>query len=122
MAISYTETVVTTTKVEKTFNVDEYKTWSCFTSQANNAMYQKAKRFVAKMEKMQSEKYSHSKYCNAFKSFINSYRRFQDTKMGREAGASDTAVRECVWGFLVDISKAINFDFYDLDRIWDENY
>ena len=69
-----------------------------------------------------AEKYSHTKYCNAFKSFINSYRRFQDTKTGRKAGAGDTAVRECVWGFLIDVSKAINFDLDDLDRIWDENY
>ena len=107
---------------KQTVSVEAYRKWGCYTSQANGAMHQKAKRFLAKMERLQNKNGDFAKYYNAFKAFVKSYRNFQYTDTGISGGAGDTAVREVIWDFLCKTAKAVGFDESILDEVWEKYY
>lgn len=120
MSLSYMSTQTSVVKTEKKIKI--YKDWGCYTSQANNSMYQKAKRFIAKIEKLKSENADYRKIENAFATFIRSHSRFIYTDTGSLGGAGDTEVRSCVWSFLEKVALAVNVDYETLDKIWEREY
>lgn len=103
-----------------------YDDFSCYTPTANRAMANHCKTFVKKINKSlaagDSEKVTRQKFCNAMKAYLNSYRRFIESKTGQEGGAIDTAVREGVWSACYRIGRDLDYREDFIDHLWDKYY
>ena len=88
--------------------------WGMYTSAGNKSIMKKAQKLVNRIE---GEK-KYTKKLDLFGAFFKGWRKLQNTKNMSEA--SDTDVREQVWGFACIVAKAVNVDEESLDKIWDE--
>jgi hypothetical protein len=94
------------------------KDWGLFSPQANQAFYRKAQSLVKKLEKATASRANHLKILNIFMVYFKSYQR--SCKSYDEA--SDTAVREEVWGFALSMAKLNGVSYDELDKLWEERY
>ena len=94
------------------------KDWGLFSPQANQAFYRKAQSLAKKLDKAKANNASHLKILNIFMVYFKSYNR----SCSSYAEASDTAVREEVWGFALDMAKSYGVSHDELDKLWDERY
>jgi hypothetical protein len=109
--LSYTET--TSRPVEKTVQLQIPKEWGMYTAQGNKSLTKKAEILVSKIESTTST----IERLALFAKFFKSYRKMSQFKSFR--GAGDTAVRECVWDFALEVGKCVGIDYSTLDNIWD---
>lgn len=122
MSLSYSVEKVTKTKTSHPLKSPDY--WGCYEgSGGDTALRLRGERFIEKIEKIHNLRYDEGrdeKMEKAFISFMKSYERFGDTKVGRKGGASDTAVRESIWSFLEKSGKAVGIDYHALDGLWEK--
>jgi hypothetical protein len=122
MSLSYEVKKVSTSVTSHVLKSPKY--WGCYEgSGGDTALRLRGERFIDKIEKISKLGYGEGKEDKmekAFISFMKSYERFGDTKVGRKGGASDTAVRESIWSFLEKSGKAVGIDYHDLDRLWEK--
>lgn len=97
---------------ETTETINAPKHFSCFTSKGNRRLHSLANTLLNKVEKAISIKDEDSvKYIvdvtKALASYVKKYGDLCDLETYYDDGMSDTAVRECVGGFMDDVCEAI---------------
>jgi hypothetical protein len=88
--------------------------WGMFTTKGNNSLRRKAERLIMDMESANGQI---SKEVKVFAKFFRSWRKMSNTKTMGEA--SDTAVREMVWDFALQVARNHGIDSATLDNVWD---
>ena len=111
MALTYQDEVVTRTVVEKQVRVPEE--WGMYSKAGNKRMKKLAEELVAAAEKAE---YGLQRL-KAFSDYYAKWVKVSNTKTYGEAG--DTDVREGVWGFSVEVGKAIGIERNVLGTLWD---
>jgi NAD(P)H-nitrite reductase large subunit len=101
-----------TTQV-KTIELRVPKDWGMYSIQGNKSIRLKAEKLVKTVKRTSST----IEKMKAFTDFFKEYRRLQKTKTMAESG--DTAVREQVWGFAVDLGKCVDLSYSTLDKLWE---
>ena len=87
--------------------------WGMFSGDGNRSLTAKAEGLIKKLEKAISP----SQVDNALKAYLRSYRRMSSTKTMSEA--SDTAVREGVWGFFLKVCYSYGLSHTEADNLWE---
>jgi hypothetical protein len=133
MSLSYTKYVTTTTRdnygrvirecrERKTFEVTAPRDWAMYTPAGDRSLRLKAERLLAKVEKVWASDDSFNvrerKVRAALVSFVASWERMSNS--AAFAGASDTAVRECVGSFHDKVALATFCDEWDVSELWDK--
>jgi hypothetical protein len=116
--ITITETAAGGWKRETTKRVpvEADDSWSMFTTAGNKSLQKKAQRLIDRVEKLlDQDKASRKNVRAACVTFVAGWERMSYSKTMGEAG--DTAVRECVAGFVDEICEAVfgesNWDLWD---------
>jgi len=115
MTLSYTDTFTQSTQQTRTVEVVAPQKWGMYSSGGNKSLEKKAERLLKKVQANKST----VKRLAAFAEFFRGWRSMQNTKTMRESG--DTAVREVVWGFALEVGRCVGIDNYTLDTIWDSD-
>ena len=97
----------------KTVELRIPKDWGMFTSAGNRSLRQKAEKLVEQCKTTDSL----IERLKFFRDYFKGYRSLIGTKTMGEAG--DTAVREQVWCFAMDLGKCLRIDSKTLDDLWD---
>lgn len=117
--LHYTKTIrnCTEEKVEKTVKVP--KDWGMSTPQGNQGLRKKANTLLKNILKIKNSesKDKYINYLNAFQKYFRSYERGTRSKTYSES--RDTAVREQVWCFAEEVSKAVGVSYDALDDLWE---
>ena len=108
---------------EETRTLEVPKHFSCFTRKGNNRLSILASSLVKKVEKALAIKNDDPvKYLTdltkALATYVKKYGELSDLPTYDDDGMSDTAVRECVGGFMDDVCEAIGHRSLG-DVIWE---
>jgi len=112
------------TEEKRTVEIKPYRRWGMFTSAGNKSLRNKAEGLLKKFEAIkasgdESRLDLNYKYGKAIQAYLKSYRRMIYSKNFGEA--SDTAVREVVWCFLMEIGGAVGLSEGFIDDIWEDS-
>ena len=120
-SLTYTTTETRTVEVKRT--ITPYKDWGMFSKRGNQSIEKKAVILLDEVKeilKPENGFVSYTQKLKPFRKFVKSFRGMCKKKSFVEA--SDTAVRESVWHFMVKVGEVCGIDTFTLDDIWDEIY
>jgi len=101
----------------------EHKHWAMFTKAGNQRINTLANRLsdkaVALLDQFGDSRKFHTSFVNSIRSFLRQYRGMSKWESYREA--SDTAVREEIWVFLVNLTGPYEVYMDELEEIWNDS-
>ena len=109
--LTYTKIVTHREEVECT--LEPYKHWGMFTPQGNKRLKKIASDLIEDLEKAES----YEQNVKALIKYKKKWVKMCDYKSYGEA--SDTAVREVVWSFMMKAGDAVGMRSYTVEDIWD---
>jgi len=122
MSLTYTTRRTTVEVVEKEVKVPSG--FAMYTKSGDRRLAKDAQKLLDTVESVTKHEDDYSKrrswYRKAFASYFKSYRKATESNAKNMEGASDTAVRECVWCFALQVANAIDFSESRLDDLWDD--
>jgi len=122
MPLTYTERRTVVNTVTKTLKAPT--SFSMYTAAGDKPFHKAAVKLIQKVEEISTagfdNKGARKWYVNAFKVYFKFYNRARNSNAERMSGAGDTAVRECVWIFALQVANAVDFSESRLDDLWED--
>lgn len=115
LTLTETRTYSSTKTIEKRIKVPSR--WGCFSSQDNNSFKKKGETLYKNILKVKNGTNDYIDYLKAFDNYFKSYIRTVNKNSGR--GLFDTAVRDSVKGFALDLAKSVNVSTDTIRDLWD---
>lgn len=118
MSLTYTKTETRYNEQKVQVTITSPKDWALFTSAANRSFQKRGETLIKKLEEASKDQSSKGfeKKIKAMIGYVQGYRK-ACKKSG--TGASDTMVREIVFGFLEDCAKAVGVSEGTVRDVWD---